>query len=197
MKTNILGYILATPGRQKIVKTLLAYPARQWSCSDLEEVAKLPHATVFRTLRDLRELRLLTGSKVNKKDLVYMLVRPSRFIPEIKRLLHLGERNAKSIARELSRSIASPYTRAIILYGSSIKGTMRYDSDIDVLIVVPKHDREKEMTIYDKSTALAIKYNVILSPLIMDSQEIKKEKQGYFLRSVKENMEVLHGKAPF
>lgn len=197
MKTNILGYILATSGRQKIVKTILEYSARQWSCSDLEEVAKLPHATVFRTLRDLRELRLLTSSKVNKKDVVYTLVRPSRFIPEIKRLLQLEERNAKSIAREFSRSIASPYTRAVILYGSSVKRTMKYDSDIDILIVVPKHDQEKEAAIYDKSAALSNKYNVILSPLIMDRWEITAEKRGYFLRSVKESMEVLYGKAPF
>ncbi len=197
MRTNILAYVLGTEHRQKIVRTLLAYPKRQWSCSTVEEITKMPHATVFRTLHSLRDFNLLKSSKINKKDIVYELVQKSKLIAEIEKGLDIEQNNARAIAREFARSIKkSKDITAIILYGSSVQGGMKPDSDIDVLIIIKKHNREREYLIYDQAAAISSKYNKTISPLIMDIKEAKAEKKSHFLRSVKESMEVLYGKTP-
>ncbi len=197
MRTNIIAYVLGTPHRQTIVRTLLEYPKRQWSCSHLEEVTKLPHATVFRCLWGLREYNLLRSSRINKKDLIYELVPESKMIPEIERGLNIEQHNAKAIAREFSEVIQSKDIIAIILYGSAVKGGMKPESDIDILIIVKKQNKEKEYALYDQAVSISSKYNQTISPLIMDSKEVKAEKENQFLRSVKESMEVLYGKTPF
>ncbi len=197
MRTNILAYILGTEQRQKIVRTLLGYPKRQWSCSHLEEATKLPHATVFRCLRGLRDLNLLKSSKINKKDIIYELVRESKSIPEIKKVLEMEQRGAKAIAKEFSQAVKSRDIIAIILYGSSVKGEMKPESDIDILIIIRKHNVQREYALYDRAAAISTKYNKAISPLVIDLKEIKAGKKEPFLRSVRESMEVLYGKTPF
>ncbi len=197
MRTNILAYVLGTEHRQKIVRALFAYPKRQWSCSTLEEITKLPHATVLRTLWGLRDFGMLKSSKINKKDIIYELVQESKLIPEIERGLNVDQNTARSIAGEFAQAIKSKDIKAIILYGSTVKGGMKPESDIDLLIILKKHNQEREYALYDQASTFSSKYNKTISPLIMDSKEIKTEKEGQFLRSVKESMEVLYGKTPF
>src|SRR3989338_7481204 len=120
MKTNILAYVLGSEQRQTVVRALLEHPRRQWSCSTMEDVSKLPHATVFRTLRSLRNFNLLKSSKINKRDLVYELVHESKFIPEIKKGINIEQHNARAIAKEFAQAIRSKNITAIILYGSAV-----------------------------------------------------------------------------
>src|SRR3989338_900777 len=178
MRTNILAYILGTEQRKKVATALLNYPRRQWSCSSLEEVTKSPHATVFRTIKELQRFGILKPSKINKRDVVYELVRHSLLVKEMERALRLEQHSAKAIAVEFSRKLASPDISAIILYGSTVKNTLKPESDIDVLIIVKKPLIELERAIYDRATAISLKYNKTISPLVMDEKEVQREKKG-------------------
>lgn len=192
MRTNIFGYVLSTENRKKIVKTILNYPKRQWSCTHLEEVSKLPHATVFRTIQALVDYKLLKPMKVNKRDLIYQLAEESLLRIEITRMLNIEQESAKKIARDLASKIKFKEVTAIILYGSAVKGNMNQYSDIDIMIIVKKHS-ETDKQIQDLAAKLSLKYNQIISALVL----VKKELEGQFLNSVKENHEVLYGKTPF
>lgn len=191
MRTDIIAFVTASENRKKIVKALLDSPKRLWSSSLVEDVTKLPHATVFRTMQGLLEFGLVTSFKVNKKDVVFELVE-SPISEELKNVLNLYQRNARAIAQEFAQRIKK-WAVSIVLYGSSVKGTATHLSDIDVLVVV--QDKKQERSIQDIAAELSSRYNKAISAVVIDIKESKKKDS--FFNSVKEHMEVLHGKEPF
>ncbi len=200
MRTNLFSFVLASENRKKVVQGLLAYPQRHWSCSSLEEITKLPHATVFRTIKGLEHYGILRSSKVNRRDMVYEFIRQSPLIRELEKLMSAEKHAARTIAAKFARDITTKSIKAgikaIVLYGSTVRGTMKPGSDIDMLVVVNKRKKKQEQQIHDLAAQLSLKYNIILSAVIMDEQEIHQEKKKSFLQSVKESMEVLYGKTP-
>ena len=197
MRTNIISFVLGSENRKKIVKMIFEYPKRQWSCSALEELTKIPHATVFRTLKGLKDFNILKSVKINRKDIVYELVTDSPLTQELKRIINIEKITAKKIANRFIDRIKSKQIHAAILYGSSITGNIKPESDIDILIVLNKHDKLLERKILDIAAELSSKLNKTLSVTIMDLKEINKEKDSQFIKSVKLNMEILYGKKPF
>ena len=197
MYADILSFVLSSGNRKTIVKTLFEYPLRQWSCSALEELTKISHATVFRTLSGLKNFGILKTIKVNKKDLVYELVSDSPLAVELKKAININIITAKSAAANLVDLIKSKSIYSIILYGSSVIGNLKQDSDIDILIVLNKHDIALEQNILDKSAEYSSKINKTIAVVIMDKREIEKEKNNIFMQSVISSKVVLYGKEPF
>lgn len=197
MGTNIISFVLSSENRKTIVKTIFEYPKRQWSCSALEELTKIPHATVFRTLKGLKEFNILKSAKINRKDILYELVSDSPITQELKRIMNIEKITAKKIANRFIDKIKSKQIRSAILYGSSISGDIKPESDIDILIVLNKHDKSLEREILDIAAELSARLNKTLSVTIMDLKEINKEKDDQFIKAIKSNMEILYGKKPF
>tara|TARA_Y100000310_G_scaffold269548_1_gene282830 strand:+ start:6111 stop:6704 length:594 start_codon:yes stop_codon:yes gene_type:complete len=194
MRTNILSFITSSENRKKIVKTLLEYPNRQWSCTYLEEASKLSHATVFRTLKGLQDFGILKSTKINKKDILYELVKESPLTKEVERMLNIDSIAANSIATSFINQIKNEIHSAS-LFGSTISKNIKPDSDIDILIILKTED--KKTKIQDKAALLSSKYNKTISPTIMTLEELKKEKDTQFIKSIMENSEVVYGKNPF
>ena len=192
MRTNILSFVLASENRKDIVKTLFEYPKRQWSCTAMEETTKLPHAPVFRTLKGLAHFGILKQVKINKKDIIYELTE-SPLAAELKRAMNIDSIAARSVAMEFISKIKSKVESAV-LYGSSAKGSLKPESDIDILVVADKAHRKD---ILDAAADISMKSNRTVSPIVIDRKELSKEKKSQFMRSIKENMEVLYGKSPF
>lgn len=196
MRTNVINYVLNSEKRKKIVRTIFEYSNRQWSCSALEDLTKLPHATVFRTLQALKEYGILKTVKINRRDIIYELSE-SPFIHEIKRVFLIDTSVMKKIAENFAKKIVSKDVESIILYGSSLKENIKPESDVDVLVVINKNNKTIEERIYDEAALMSSKINKTISPLIMSKNELNREKKGQFINSVKEHMEVLYGKRPF
>lgn len=193
VRTNAIGYVLSSPQRRRIVRTLFKYQGRLWSCSDLEHLAETPHATTFRTLKELGDLYILKSRKVSKKNIVFEIV-DSPLVEELKKLVFLEQSIAKKIAGEFVKEIKPEKIESVYLYGSTVTGHVKPESDIDVLIVLEKHDKRKEKRIQDKASEVSYKRNKAISALFMDKNEIKVERDSQFLRSVRENKELLYGK---
>ena len=158
----------------------------------MEETAKLPHATVFRALRGLAYFGVLKQSKINKKDVLYELA-DSVLAEELKRAMDIDSIAARGIAMEFVSKIKSKAESAV-LYGSGAKGSLKPESDIDILIVA---DKANAKGILDAAADISLKSNRTISPVIMDRKELSKEMKSQFIMSIKENMEVLYGKSPF
>lgn len=188
--------ILSSEQKRAIVRTIFQYPKRQWSCSFLEESTKKPHATVFRTLKILRDFGIIKSIKVNRRDIIYELV-GSPITYEINKIVNLEKTTARKIALNFINKIKKENIVSIILYGSSITGNMRPDSDIDILFILNKHDKRLEKYIFDKAAEYSSEINKTISIVIMDLNDIKREKDSNFLKSVNSNMGVLYGKEPF
>ena len=192
MRTDILSFALASENRKEIAKALFEYPKRQWSCTAMEETIKLPHATVFRALKGLAHFGILKQVKINKKDIIYELA-DSPLAAELKRAINIDKIAARSIAMDFVSKIKHKAV-SIVLYGSNVSGDLKPDSDIDVLVVADKVYRKY---IFDVAAGISQKSNRTISPVVIDRGELNKENKSQFMRSVKENMEVLYGKKPF
>jgi len=189
-------FALGSENRKKIVITLFRYPRRQWSCSGVEEITKIPHATVFRTMQGLEKYGLLKSTRINKKDILYELTE-SPLGKELVRLARIEEIIARNMAKEFVRKVKSKQIVSIILYGSTLKGAVKPESDVDILVVIDKHGEIQERKINDIAAELSSKYNKTIAPTIMTLEEVKNEKEGQFIKSVKEMSEILYGKEPF
>lgn len=193
MRTDILSFITASENRKAIFKAIAEHPKRQWSCSSLEEFTKTSHATVFRALRGLKNFGILKTTKINKKDIIYELVQSS-LTSEIERILNIEIIAAKGALKEFIDSVKDKIDAAI-LYGSFVKRVIKPESDIDVLLIVKNHHNDKE--IFDKAATISFKNNRVISPVILKKKEIYSKANRLFINSIKENMEILHGEAPF
>lgn len=187
-----MSFVLSSENRKRIVKTIFEYPKRQWSCSALEELTKISHATVFRTLNGLRYFGILKSIKINRKDIIYELV-DSPLTKELNNIINIGKITQKKIVNNFINKIKKDIYSAV-LYGSSVKGKIKPESDIDILIVLYKHNNILEKKILDIAAELSSKLNRTISTVIMDIKEINKEKKKQFIKSVKANMEIIYGK---
>jgi len=197
MRTDVISFILVSENRKKIVRTILDYPKRQWSCSALEDLTNIPHATVFRTLSGLRDFNILRSVKINRKDILYELAADLPMTKELEKIIDIEKITTKKIAKDFVKKIKSKNIKSIILYGSSVSGKLRPDSDIDILVVLYNHNKIIEKEIYDMAANFSSKLNRTISINIMDIGEIRKEKNSQFIKSVGEYMELIYGKTPF
>ncbi len=191
-----MSFVLSSENRKSIVRTIFEYPKRQWSCSALEDLTKKSHATVFRTLNGLLNFGILKSIRINKKDVLYELIN-SPLSKELKKIIDIEKVTAKKIANALVNKIKSKKVYSILLYGSVVKENLRPESDIDILIILNRHDKVAEEKIFNIAADLSSKSNKTISAVIMDIKEINKEKSSQFVKSVKDNMEVIYGKKPF
>src|SRR3989338_255212 len=196
MRTDVLSFALGSENRKKAVRTLFEYPKRQWSCSALEDLAKMPHATAYRTLSGLKGFGILKSTKINKKDILYELV-SSPLTEELERALNIGKITSSKIAKNFANRIKSKGIQSIILYGSSVKGALKPESDIDILVVLKEKDKILERKILNAAAEMSSKANRTISAVIMDIKEMRKEKNSAFIKSIMENMVLLYGKEPF
>ncbi|HLC96989.1 MAG TPA: nucleotidyltransferase domain-containing protein [Candidatus Nanoarchaeia archaeon] len=194
MRTDIISFVTTSENRKRVVTTLLEYPKRQWGCSVLEELTKLPHATVYRTIAGLTGFGLLKTIKINKKTIIYELVNDSPLRGELVRVLNIERITSEKIARILVGNINKEIGSAI-LYGSAVTGNAKPSSDIDILVVLNEFDRVKERSIQDKASELSSRFNKTISVTVISSKEAKKNDN--FIKSVKKHMVLLYGKEPF
>ena len=196
MRTNLLGYVLGSENRRKIVQTLLDYPQRQWTCSSLEEAAKFSHATVFSVIVELREYGLLRQFRLSRKMVVFELV-PSPLLNQVKIVLGAEKQAWIEIAKELVKKIKPKKPEMVVLYGSVAENKIKQGSDLDLFILLRKPNKVLEEFIFNEAGKLSLKYNHTLSPLIMNKEEFKKlaKKEDKFISNVMRG-EVLYGKNP-
>ncbi len=197
MKKNIIAFVLNSPSRKEIVEKLFAYPKRQWSCSMMEDIARLPHATVFRALNGLLEFGVLKSTKINKRDILYEFCESSLNTIILKQIMKTPHATLKELLSVVLRKIPKTNVVSIILYGSSVTENLQAGSDIDILFILKKHDVAFERNTLNLLSSYSSEINKTISPTIMTLSEFQKEKEKQFLQSVKKNNEVLCGKDPF
>lgn len=196
MRTDLLGYILGSEKRKKIVKTLLDYPRRQWTCSSLEELTKLSHATVFRVMVNLRDWGILKQYKLSRKMVVYELVR-SPLLEEVGKIWEAEKKALVKMAKELVSKIKGPEIISVVLFGSVAENKFKKDSDIDVFVLIKKENKKIKERLFGEAGKISAKYNRTVSPAVMEKKELKKlvRKKDKFALNILRG-ELLYGKSP-
>lgn len=189
--------IVDSEKKRRVVGILLQFPKRPWSCSSVEELTGLPHATAFRIVKDLSDYGILKSVKVNRKDILYELVRESPFTKQLEGLLLAEQKAIREMAGFLKKKIVSGNVNCILLFGSSVKGTYKPRSDIDILVVVRQKSAGEIRRIQDKAAEVSVLFNKTLSVQVIGADDLRMAQKDPFLSSVKEHHEVIYGKEPF
>lgn len=72
----------------------------------------------------------------------------------------------------------------VILYGSHARGEAKEDSDIDVLVIVPKLDPQTDATISDVAWEVSFESGVVLSVVPVSQDELPLLKASQFFQTV-------------
>jgi len=83
------------------------------------------------------------------------------------------DRIAKQIANELKKGISEKYTlNEMKVFGSTVRGNRREDSDIDVFVLLPKVSREVEEDLFDIAYDLELKYDCLIDLIVFDEKAL-------------------------
>ncbi len=97
----------------------------------------------------------------------------------------------RSLRRELTR-ILGDQLDSVILYGSQARGQARWDSDIDVLVVV-RDDSDYDDLIRRTSavvSALSLQHDVVISRAFVSRERFEREQTPFLLNVHREGVPV-------
>lgn len=197
MWTNLMPYLYASDNRKQIFQTLTEYPNRTWSCPSVEEATKLPHATTFRTLKELVGLGVLKTSRLSRKTLTFELAK-GPLVQTTKNMLQAENEALITMAKEFAGEIASKNVVSCAVYGSVAEGRATAQSDIDVLVLVKQRNKAAEREMFDAAANLSVDFNKAISPMIMTQKEFNAalSKKEPFVCNIVEKNVVVYGKKP-
>ena len=132
ISAQLIG-ILAKKGRIEIIRTLKAFPDRDFTINELARVSKVPTMTAWRSVKDLKGAGLVKTRKFGNSMSVSITedrekLRSLRLIPDT----DPQRTAAKLFAAKLSNS---PWTSEFRLFGSIGRGEHSPGEEIDVAVV--------------------------------------------------------------
>ena len=137
--TDVISRVLGSEKRRKIVQTMLNHPEKDWSVPELEKITGTPHATVWRTVLDVENAKILRSRLLGKKTKLFNLIEGSPYLPALKSALAVETLPLREVAEEFAREVSKLVAiESCVLYGSVARGAATLESDIDVLVLVKK-----------------------------------------------------------
>ncbi len=79
------------------------------------------------------------------------------------------QRALREFVAYLHRSIPNK-VEFVALFGSKARGDSQQDSDIDVLVILSREDRELRREILRQAARVSLKYDVLLSPRVIGTE---------------------------
>jgi predicted nucleotidyltransferase len=146
--TDVLSRILGSEKRRKIARAILDYPERDWSVPELEKITGAPHATVWRTVLDMENSKILRSRLLGKKTKLFNLIEGSPYLPALKSAVSVEVFPLQEVAKEFAREVSKlGAVKSCVLYGSVARGAATLESDIDVLVLVKRLTKALEALI--------------------------------------------------
>ena len=85
----------------------------------------------------------------------------------------------------------------VALFGSKARGDSQQDSDIDVLVILSKEDRELRREILKQAARFSLEYDVLLSPRVIGAERWEKLRGFSLYQNVQREatgLEIVSGK---
>lgn len=173
MLTKEILEILAGSGRIDLIRTLRAYPDRDFTINELSRTAKVPAMTAWRSVQELKKAGFVKTRKVGNALSVKITddrerLRTLRLIPETD-----PQRGAAlSFASRLG---GSPWLRECRLFGSIGRGEHSPGEEVDVAVVyddatVSEADAREAAS--ELAKAVLAETNVTIVPLTIAQKEM-------------------------
>ena|SRR3989344_6221083 len=143
----------------KVINYLGKNAGRAFTMYELSKLTKIPYATFYRTMKTMSDLAIQT--KAGKATLVQL----NRQNPLTKHYIIISSKEEKDEylkKQPLIKKIADelpPGDYALIMFGSYAKGMQTTKSDVDLLVINKKGEREPDFSRYE--TLFRIRINPI------------------------------------
>jgi predicted nucleotidyltransferase len=83
------------------------------------------------------------------------------------------DRVARRIVDELKKRISGKYAlNEMKIFGSTVRGERREDSDIDVFVLLPKVNRKIEEDLFDIAYDLELEYDCLIDLIVFDEKAL-------------------------
>jgi predicted nucleotidyltransferase len=189
-----LDKIIGSKAKIKLLKYLFGHQTSM-SENELAKVIKVSPMTVNRLMKELRELNLVSASRVgnanvwsvNKESYVYAAL--FKVVSEISDvptpLEHLKDTLSQNLPKEL--------VQKVILYGSVAQGRSKANSDIDLYILASSQKEAEELTPYiDKLSSLCLSlYGNRLTPYILTEAQLREKKKLPLLKEIEKGIRII------
>ena len=184
----------------KIVDLLARNTERKFTINEIAKSLKEYYSFVHRIVNKLIKDSVVTKEKAGKSYLcsinlynekTIILVNLSKI--EKKNDLYNSNKELKIILEDFVKSAESLITPiSIVLFGSYAKGTATKESDIDILLI------SKTKVGIDKITKeIYAKYGKEINPVIMTSEDFKRQKDKSLIKEIIKDHYVLYGVEKF
>lgn len=170
-----------------IIKSLLDYPDRQWTLSELSKESKIPKTTTWRIVNELGEQEITKAYLKGNTKIIEVVNK--KIIEEILKAVSTGYRKMEKVAKKYAKELYKlDFVEKCILFGSVARGTADLQSDVDVLVLVNNLTKKREEKINLITEKFSSDFSVTIMPDIMDVgtfEDMKKNKTS-FATTIKE-----------
>ncbi len=169
MTTNEAILWLAPGRRAEVLDFFLSHPGRRWTVNAGARESQIPVTTFWKATRALVDLGLLRAARVGGA----LIVELNQASPAAQALLRGEIRSPHRMAFEaFERRLAPGFPKVRVkLFGSVAKGTSKPQSDVDVLVEVPRGttDRKRLGARVDRAAVEVLdEFGIVVSPLIVE-----------------------------
>lgn len=188
----MLENILGTKSKIRILREFIRNIERDYSMEDLVKATGMSFGTVHPALNGLVDSRILTARKFGRSKM-YRINKAHVLFPQIEKLLRKEAMVLTEIATEFAENLGKEGIENIILFGSVARGEVTGTGDIDILIIYFESDITER--IGRLAGEFLEKYDVVISPICLSKEEIKKRLKkfdDFILRAIDEG-KVLYG----
>ncbi|MBI5554116.1 MAG: nucleotidyltransferase domain-containing protein [Candidatus Diapherotrites archaeon] len=185
---DILFRLIDSKSKSRLLSKFLERPGASFSVSDLGRLADLPKASVSVIIRQWEEEVLVQCRQQGRNKLV-SINSNYYLLPELKKISEKTRNFQKPLFDRLKSMpvLKNPKIRAILAFGSRIKGNYARHSDLDLLIGVENKANPITEKIVEGMVSATQKTGVRFSPTILSGKEIRarwKEKDLFILNAL-------------
>lgn len=170
--TDVISRVLGSEKRRKIARTMLNHPEKDWSVPELEKTTGVPHATVWRTVLDMENAKILRSRLLGKKTKLFNLIAGSPYLQALKSAVAVEALPLREVAEKFVREVSKVVgVESCVLYGSVARGAATLESDIDVLVLVKKSTKTLEAQITKIASDVSHHTGCSIVPAVLSDAE--------------------------
>lgn len=178
----------------KIIRRLISSEDREFSFEDLSKSVDLSFGSVYPALKDLIDARMVVVRKIGKSKL-YKINKKHLLFKEIKMLFKSEISNFLYVAVSFAKSLNKAGIKNIILFGSVARGEPAFKSDIDILIIYKRREKNVKENVEKEVQKFLDLYDVEIVPMRLSVKEAldRRKKFDRFIMNVLNDGKVLYG----
>ncbi|MCX6664558.1 MAG: nucleotidyltransferase domain-containing protein [Euryarchaeota archaeon] len=192
----MLEKIIGKKSKIKILRFLLDNDDHSYCLDDISKSTGISCGTVYPSLKELLEVRVITQRKVGR-SILYIINKNHVLFPQIKELINFEKKSLQIIAEQFVDSLPKKDIIAVILFGSVAREEFNEKSDIDILIIYRRENVKPEVEQF--VDRFLDSYDVHIVPLFITKKEIQERIKRFdnFIITIMNEGQLLYGEAPW